>query len=74
MLFVFKNYARGHYTIGKELIDVCMDRIRREDSSMVIENMIIANCLKDRQSIAMLSKVFSFSTRSVVEPALGLPL
>lgn len=22
------NYARGHYTIGKELIDVCMDRIR----------------------------------------------
>lgn len=24
------NYARGHYTIGKELIDVCMDRIRRE--------------------------------------------
>ncbi|PIO64590.1 hypothetical protein TELCIR_13778 [Teladorsagia circumcincta] len=24
------NYARGHYTIGKELIDVCMDRIRRQ--------------------------------------------
>ncbi|KAI1718057.1 trehalase domain-containing protein [Ditylenchus destructor] len=23
------NYARGHYTIGKELIDTCMDRIRR---------------------------------------------
>ncbi|KAL7074655.1 hypothetical protein ACQ4LE_006107 [Meloidogyne hapla] len=23
------NYARGHYTIGKELIDACMDRIRR---------------------------------------------
>ncbi|KAL3998926.1 Tubulin/FtsZ family GTPase domain protein [Acanthocheilonema viteae] len=23
------NYARGHYTIGKEIIDVCMDRIRR---------------------------------------------
>ncbi|CAJ0935080.1 unnamed protein product, partial [Mesorhabditis belari] len=23
------NYARGHYTIGKELIDVCVDRIRR---------------------------------------------
>uniref|UniRef100_A0A914EKS3 Alpha-tubulin n=1 Tax=Acrobeloides nanus TaxID=290746 RepID=A0A914EKS3_9BILA len=21
------NYARGHYTIGKEIIDVCMDRI-----------------------------------------------
>uniref|UniRef100_A0A914Q4J4 Tubulin alpha chain n=1 Tax=Panagrolaimus davidi TaxID=227884 RepID=A0A914Q4J4_9BILA len=23
------NYARGHYTIGKEIIDVCMDRVRR---------------------------------------------
>ncbi|KAN0023396.1 hypothetical protein ACTFIU_011566 [Dictyostelium citrinum] len=23
------NYARGHYTVGKELIDVCVDRIRR---------------------------------------------
>ncbi|GMR47287.1 hypothetical protein PMAYCL1PPCAC_17482 [Pristionchus mayeri] len=23
------NYARGHYTIGKEVIDVCMDRLRR---------------------------------------------
>ncbi|CAO4360801.1 Protein CBR-TBA-5 [Caenorhabditis briggsae] len=23
------NYARGHYTIGKELIDVVMDRVRR---------------------------------------------
>lgn len=24
------NYARGHYTIGKELIDVAMDRTRRQ--------------------------------------------
>ncbi|KAI6238293.1 Tubulin alpha chain [Aphelenchoides fujianensis] len=23
------NYARGHYTIGKELIDTCMDRLRK---------------------------------------------
>uniref|UniRef100_A0A0K0F1F1 Tubulin alpha chain n=1 Tax=Strongyloides venezuelensis TaxID=75913 RepID=A0A0K0F1F1_STRVS len=23
------NYARGHYTNGREIIDVCMDRIRR---------------------------------------------
>lgn len=23
------NYARGRYTIGREMIDVCMDRIRR---------------------------------------------
>ena len=23
------NYARGHYTIGKELIDVTCDKVRR---------------------------------------------
>ncbi len=23
------NYARGHYTIGKEIIDTVLDRIRR---------------------------------------------
>ncbi|KAI1713873.1 tubulin/FtsZ family, GTPase domain-containing protein [Ditylenchus destructor] len=27
------NYARGHYTIGKEIIDTCMDRIRRMTES-----------------------------------------
>ena len=23
------NYARGHYTVGKEMVDVCLDRIRK---------------------------------------------
>lgn len=23
------NYARGHYTIGKELIDITMERVRK---------------------------------------------
>ena len=23
------NYARGHYTIGKEMVDLCLDRIRK---------------------------------------------
>merc|ERR1711971_1082288 len=23
------NYARGHYTVGKEIVDLCLDRIRR---------------------------------------------
>ena len=23
------NYARGHYTIGKEIVDLCLDRIRK---------------------------------------------
>lgn len=27
------NYARGHYTIGKEILDLVMDKIRRLVSS-----------------------------------------
>jgi len=23
------NYARGHYTIGKEIVDLCLDRVRK---------------------------------------------
>ena len=23
------NYARGHYTVGKEIVDNCLDRIRK---------------------------------------------
>ena len=26
------NYARGHYTIGKEIVDLVLDRIRLEPS------------------------------------------
>jgi hypothetical protein len=25
------NYARGHYTVGKEIIDLVLDRIRKLD-------------------------------------------
>ena len=23
------NYARGHYTVGKEIVDLCLDRVRK---------------------------------------------
>jgi tubulin alpha len=23
------NYARGHYTVGKEMVDICLERIRK---------------------------------------------
>ena len=26
------NYARGHYTIGKEIVDLCLDRICRSSN------------------------------------------
>ena len=30
------NYARGHYTVGKELIDLVLDRIRKSVSGSLI--------------------------------------
>ena len=36
------NYARGHYTIGKELIDVTCDRLRRvADQSSGLQGFIV---------------------------------
>ena len=29
------NYARGHYTVGKELIDIVLDRIRKLVSNLL---------------------------------------
>jgi hypothetical protein len=28
-LSIANNYARGHYTIGKEIVDLVLDRIRK---------------------------------------------
>ncbi|KAH6947454.1 hypothetical protein HPB50_019047 [Hyalomma asiaticum] len=36
------NYARGHYTIGKEIIDVVLDRIRRlADQCMGLQGFLV---------------------------------
>ena len=29
------NYARGHYTVGKELIDIVLDKIRKLVSNLL---------------------------------------
>ena len=34
------NYARGHYTIGKEIIDLVLDRIRKLVGNKYQEEMI----------------------------------
>lgn len=31
------NYARGHYTIGKEMVDDVMDRVRRVAGEFTLE-------------------------------------
>ena len=36
------NYARGHYTIGKELIDAVLDRVRKlADQCTGLQELII---------------------------------
>eukprot|EP01025_Chloroclados_australasicus_P068755 TRINITY_DN9580_c0_g1_i2.p2 TRINITY_DN9580_c0_g1~~TRINITY_DN9580_c0_g1_i2.p2 ORF type:complete len:451 (+),score=55.27 TRINITY_DN9580_c0_g1_i2:1296-2648(+) len=40
------NYARGHYTVGKELIDKCLDRIRKlSDSCSGLQGFLIFNAV-----------------------------
>ena len=36
------NFARGHYTVGKEIIDVCLDRVRKlADSCHTLQGLLI---------------------------------
>eukprot|EP00484_Ammonia_sp_Unknown_P010647 CAMPEP_0197055838 /NCGR_PEP_ID=MMETSP1384-20130603/74019_1 /TAXON_ID=29189 /ORGANISM="Ammonia sp." /LENGTH=458 /DNA_ID=CAMNT_0042489567 /DNA_START=98 /DNA_END=1474 /DNA_ORIENTATION=+ len=38
------NYARGHYTIGKEIVDLCLDRIRRlADNCSALQGFLFFN-------------------------------
>lgn len=38
------NYARGHYTIGKEIIDLCLDRIRKlADNCTGLQGFLVFN-------------------------------
>jgi hypothetical protein len=36
------NYARGHYTVGKELIDLVLDRIRKLVSAFITCTSVLA--------------------------------
>jgi tubulin alpha len=43
------NYARGHYTIGTEMIDLAMNRIRKLVSNLIpggIHSLIFQNVIK----------------------------
>merc|ERR1712032_1723175 len=38
------NFARGHYTIGKEIVDLCLDRIRKlADQCTGLQGFLILN-------------------------------
>jgi tubulin alpha len=40
------NYARGHYTIGKEIVDLCLDRIRKlADNCTGLQGFLVFNAV-----------------------------
>lgn len=40
------NFARGHYTIGKEIVDLCLDRIRKLADNCTGELLDTPECMK----------------------------
>jgi hypothetical protein len=63
--------ARGHYTIGKELVDVVIDRIRRVAGNKITSDRV-SMILTLSQTTALRSKVSSSSTHLEVVLALVL--
>ncbi|GMQ01220.1 hypothetical protein CsSME_00047928 [Camellia sinensis var. sinensis] len=40
------NFARGHYTIGKEIVDLCLDRIRKlADNCTGLQGYLVFNAI-----------------------------
>jgi tubulin alpha len=40
------NFARGHYTIGKEIVDICLDRIRKlADQCTGLQGFLVFNAV-----------------------------
>uniref|UniRef100_A0A452ZMJ6 Tubulin alpha chain n=1 Tax=Aegilops tauschii subsp. strangulata TaxID=200361 RepID=A0A452ZMJ6_AEGTS len=40
------NFARGHYTIGKEIVDLCLDRIRKlSDNCTGLQGFLVFNAV-----------------------------
>ena len=40
------NFARGHYTIGKEIVDMCLDRIRKlADNCTGLQGFLVFNAV-----------------------------
>jgi hypothetical protein len=63
--------ARGHYTIGKELVDDVIDRIRRVAGNKITSDRV-SMILTRSQTTALRSKVSSSSTHLEVVLALVL--
>ena len=40
------NFARGHYTVGREIVDLCLDRIRKlADNCTGLQGFLVFNAV-----------------------------
>ena len=65
------NYARGHYTVGKEIVDLVLDRIRKladNCTGLQVTRFFLVGLI-----IIASFRVSSSSTRSAVAPVLASP-
>ncbi|NWX46466.1 TBA protein, partial [Steatornis caripensis] len=69
------NYARGHYTIGKESIDMVLNRVRKLVSSISFETAIVSSITASlRFDGALNVDLTEFQTNLVPYPRIHFPL
>ncbi|KAF2294314.1 hypothetical protein GH714_009186 [Hevea brasiliensis] len=66
------NFARGHYTIGKEIVDLCLDRIRKlADNCTGLQGFLVFNAVVVAPDLVSTSVVEPYnsvlSTHSLLE-------
>ena len=55
------NFARGHYTIGKEIVDLCLDRIRKlADNCTGLQGFMIYRFVQGMSKMSLFSCIFEF--------------
>ena len=67
------NFARGHYTIGKEIVDLCLDRIRKlADNCTGLQGFLVFNAVRTPQNLHAPLHVFELFPllQCVLEPDL----
>ena len=57
------NYARGHYTIGKDIVDLVVDRIRKlvgvVSACMIVGRCIMRACVQIKMPANCLARCFA---------------
>ena len=67
------NYARGHYTVGKEIVDLVLDRIRKlADNCTGLQVRLELKKTVEAWLKLLLFRAFSFSTPLAVALDQGL--